>query len=128
MELALEPAFELEELIVPEREAPAFIRRPSSKWDVSNQPKPPAEEPAQQRKIPDRVANLGASIILQAIEDYCGRNEREHQSAALFLFPQTKKYADHLTWAIGQTELALQPTRRRLEALRPLWDAKRRKR
>jgi hypothetical protein len=121
---------ELDELIVPEREEPEFFRWPQSRWDVSILPKEPDDEPeapAKERKIPERVPNLGASILLQAIEDYLGGDEREHRSAALFLFPKTKKYADHLSWAIGLTNLALYPTRRRLEELRPLWDAARQK-
>jgi hypothetical protein len=130
MELALDPAFELEELIVPEPEEPAFIRRPQSRWDVSTLPKEPDDEPEEpkERKIPERFPNLGASILLQAIEDYCGRDEREHRSAALFLFPTTRAYENRLAWAVGQTELALHPTRRALEALRGVWDAERKKR
>jgi hypothetical protein len=130
MELAQVPAFELEELIVPEEEVPVF-RRLQSRWDVSILPKEPdgePEEPAKERNIPELALNLGASILQLAIEDYRGSDEREHRSAALFLFPKTKKYADQLSWAIGLTKLALYPTRRRLEELRPLWDAAREKR
>jgi hypothetical protein len=124
------PAFELDEFIVPEMVMPAFIRRPQSRWDVSA--KPPDDEPEgdsepKERKIPYHSPNLGASILLQAIEDYRGSDERVHRSAAIFLFPKTRAYSEHLSWAIGQTTMNEHHTRLQFEALRARWDAEREK-
>jgi hypothetical protein len=128
--LQLEQFFHLEEIPVPEREMPEFIRRPQSRWDVSNRTKPAGDEPEEQpkeRQLPELALNLGAMIVQLAIDDYQGADEREHGSAALFLFPRTKAYADHFMWAIGQTEADPTATRWRLEALRPVWDANRKR-
>jgi hypothetical protein len=132
--ISIEPAFELEDLIVPERDEPAFIRRPQSKWDARaiveapvDESGPDDDEPATERKTPERRANLGFCILLAAVDDYRGSNEREHRSAALFLFPINEDYRAQLRWAIGLAGMSEFHTRKTLDRRRPRWDAERKR-
>jgi hypothetical protein len=113
MELALEPAFELDEIPVPEREEPAVE---------------PADEEPEERKAPAKRQNLGNALILQAIQDYREGSGLDHKSASQFLFPTTAAYRKHFSWAIGLSSLDEGHTRRRLDELRRVWNANREKR
>jgi hypothetical protein len=132
LDLLLEPASELEEFVLPEREAPAFIPRPQSKWDVSWGKQAAAVEEsdassvgATERKLPERRSNLGYSLLLAAAQDYIGANGADHQSAATFLYPTTPEYRKHLAWALELAGEDEAPFRRKLDRMRPQWDAAR---
>jgi hypothetical protein len=113
-------------------DAPVFIRRSQSRWDARAVVAAAAEEaelgdkaPAE-RKIPARRANLGDSILLSAVEDYMGDNERNHLSAAKLLYPTDPYYVEHLRWVCGLTSLPMHHLRATLDRLRPIWNAERR--
>jgi hypothetical protein len=70
-------------------------------------------------------ANLGAAILLSAVEDYRDGNLQNHNSAKLFLYPQHERYENHLAWAAGYTEWTMVHLRATLDRERPQWDAAR---
>jgi hypothetical protein len=83
--------------------------------------------PATERKLPERRSNLGYCILLSAVEDYMGGDQRNHRSARLLLYPADEQYAQHLQWVVGMTDLSMTYLRATLDRLRPQWDAERRK-
>ena len=72
-----------------------------------------------------RRSNLGISILLSAVQDYIGQDDRHHRSAALLLYPQDERYAHHLRWVCDFTDFPLHYLRSTLDRLRPQWNAAR---
>ena len=114
-------------------EAPAFTRRRESRWDVSVQPKATTvAEAIEGDELPNLMkqakrSNLGASILLLAVEDYRGADERNHLSAAKLLYPTDPDYAAHLQWVCGMTGFPMHYLRATLDRLRPQWNAERKR-
>jgi hypothetical protein len=86
-------------------------------------------EPEGENEKPIRLhtvrASLGDSILLSAVQDYMGANERNHNSAALFLYPGDEHYRRHFQWVVGMTNFPAAYVRVTLDRLRPRWDAER---
>jgi hypothetical protein len=81
-----------------------------------------ALSPAYQPVTP-RTRNLGAAILLAAVQDYRSLNEDAHKDAERFLYPQTQKYQDHYDWVVSLAE-ELDPAwlRDSLDRSRSKWD------
>jgi hypothetical protein len=102
------------------------IRRPhwDANWGMEEAgPDDDGEQPLRQYT---RRANLGMSILLSAVQDYRGTNERDHNSAELFLYPDDEQYRRHLELVCDLTDFPLSYLRSTLDRLRPRWDAERR--
>lgn len=71
-----------------------------------------------------RVRNLGAAVLMAAIQDYRGRDRDAHESAAQFLYPKTEQQQEHFEWAVRMTD-DLNPAwfREILDRERQVWDA-----
>ena len=86
------------------------------------------DQPATERKLPERRVNLGYAILYSAVFDYMGADVRNHRSAKLLLYPADEQYRQHLQWVVGMTDFSMTYLRATLDRLRPRWDAERRKR
>lgn len=78
--------------------------------------------PAYQPVKP-RIRNLGAAILLAAVQDYRSLNEDRHKDAERFLYPQTQDYQEHYDWVVSQAD-GLNPAwlRDSLDRSRSKWD------
>jgi hypothetical protein len=127
---SIEPAYIA---MPPIEDATAFIRQPQAFWDATAQAttveppdSPDEDEDEQPRTMRNIRANLGDSILLSAVQDYMGADERNHRSAELFLYPTDEHYTRHLRWVCGMTSFPLHYLRATLDRLRPRWDRARR--
>jgi hypothetical protein len=70
-----------------------------------------------------RTRNLGAAILLAAVQDYRGMDEERHKDAERFLYPQTLDSQDHYDWVVSLAD-DLNPTwlRDSLDRSRSRWD------
>ena len=70
-----------------------------------------------------RTRNLGAAILLAAVQDYRGLNEDAHKDAERFLYPQTQESQDHYDWVVSLAD-GLNPAwlRDSLDRSRSKWD------
>ncbi len=70
-----------------------------------------------------RTRNLGAAILLAAVQDYRGMDEERHQDAERFLYPQTLDSQDHYDWVVSLAD-GLNPAwlRDSLDRSRSKWD------
>jgi hypothetical protein len=70
-----------------------------------------------------RTRNLGAAILLAAVQDYRSMNEEAHKDAERFLYPQTQAYQDHYDWVVSLAdELSPAWLRESLDRSRSKWD------
>lgn len=113
---------------------PIRTRRAQSRWDVSaatpaveppDSPDDDDDQPVGRRR--NIRANLGDSILLSAVQDYMGADERHHLSASTLLFPADRDHAEHLRWVCGLTDFPMHYLRVTLDRLRPQWDANRKR-
>jgi hypothetical protein len=70
--------------------------------------------------------NLGRAIFLAAIEDYRSPEPERHESAALFLYPQSHEWQIRYDWAVALAE-GLNPAwlRDALDRSKGQWDVQR---
>ena len=70
-----------------------------------------------------RTRNLGAAILLAAVQDYRCLNEEAHKDAERFLYPQTPESQDHYDWVVSMAD-GLNPAwlRDSLDRSRNKWD------
>jgi hypothetical protein len=70
-----------------------------------------------------RMRNLGAAILLSAVQDYRSLDEDIHKNAERFLYPQTQQYQDHYDWVVSVAD-GLNPAwlRDALDQSRKKWD------
>ena len=70
-----------------------------------------------------RTRNLGAAILLAAVQDYRGMDEERHKDAERFLYPQTLDSQDHYDWVVSLAD-GLNPAwlRDSLDRSRSKWD------
>ncbi|MEA2257376.1 MAG: hypothetical protein QOJ51_201 [Acidobacteriaceae bacterium] len=70
-----------------------------------------------------RTRNLGAAILLAAVQDYRGMDEERHKDAERFLYPQTLDSQDHYDWVVSLAD-ELNPAwlRDALDRSRSRWD------
>ena len=70
-----------------------------------------------------RIRNLGAAILLAAVQDYRRLDEEMHQGAAQFLYPQTQESQDHYEWVVSLAD-GVNPAwlRDSLDRSRKKWD------
>ena len=70
-----------------------------------------------------RTRNLGAAILLAAVQDYRGMDEERHKDAERFLYPQTLESQDHYDWVVSLAD-GLNPAwlRDSLDRTRSKWD------
>jgi hypothetical protein len=78
--------------------------------------------PAYQPVKP-RIRNLGAAILLAAVQDYRCMDEERHKDAARFLYPQTLESQDHYDWVVSLAD-GVNPAwlRDSLDRSRNKWD------
>ncbi len=78
--------------------------------------------PAYQPGKP-RTRNLGAGILLAAVQDYRSLDEDVHRDAERFLYPQTQDYQQHYDWVVSLAD-GLNPAwlRDSLDRCRRKWD------
>jgi hypothetical protein len=78
--------------------------------------------PAYEAATP-RTRNLGAAILLAAVQDYRSLDEYTHKDAERFLYPQTQEYQDHYDWVVSLAD-ELDPAwlRDSLDRSRRKWD------
>jgi hypothetical protein len=78
--------------------------------------------PSYQRATP-RMRNLGAAILLAAVQDYRCMNEERHKDAERFLYPQTPESQQHYDWVISLAD-GVNPAwlRDSLDRSRNKWD------
>ena len=78
--------------------------------------------PAYQPVKP-RTRNLGAGILLAAVQDYRSLDEDVHRDAERFLYPQTQDYQQHYDWVVSLAD-GLNPAwlRDSLDRCRSKWD------
>jgi hypothetical protein len=81
-----------------------------------------AISPAYQPVRP-RTRNLGAAILLAAVQDYRRLNEEAHNDAERFLYPQTQESQDHYDWVVSLAD-GVNPVwlRDSLDRSRSKWD------
>jgi hypothetical protein len=78
----------------------------------------PAYEPAT-----PRTRNLGAAILLAAVQDYRSLDEEAHKDAERFLYPQTQASQDHYDWVVSLAdEVSPAWLRDSLDRSRSKWD------
>jgi hypothetical protein len=79
--------------------------------------------PAYQPARPHKRYNLGAAILLAALQDYRSTDEDLHKDAERFLYPQTQESQDHYDWAVSLAD-GLNPAwlRDSLDRSRSKWD------
>ena len=72
---------------------------------------------------PCKRYNLGAAILLAAIQDYRSLDEDAHKDAERFLYPQTQASRDHYDWVVSMAD-ELNPAwlRDALDRSRSKWD------
>jgi hypothetical protein len=70
-----------------------------------------------------RMRNLGAAILLSAVQDYRSLDEEIHKDAERFLYPQTQQYQDQYDWVVSVAD-GLNPAwlRDALDQSRKKWD------
>ena len=70
-----------------------------------------------------RMRNLGAAILLSAVQDYRSLDEDIHKDAERFLYPQTQQFQDHYDWVVSLAD-GLNPAwlRDALDRSRKKWD------
>jgi hypothetical protein len=70
-----------------------------------------------------RTRNLGAAILLAAVQDYRCMDEERHKDAERFLYPQTPECQDHYDWVVSLAD-GLNPAwlRDSLDRSRNKWD------
>ena len=70
-----------------------------------------------------RTRNLGAGILLAAVQDYRSLDEDVHRDAERFLYPQTQDYQQHYDWVVSLAD-GLNPAwlRDSLDRSRSKWD------
>lgn len=70
-----------------------------------------------------RTRNLGAAILLAAVQDYRSLNEDVHKDAERFLYPQTQESQEHYDWVVSMAD-GLNPAwlRDSLDRSRSKWD------
>lgn len=70
-----------------------------------------------------RTRNLGAAILLAAVQDYRCMDEDRHKDAERFLYPQTPESQDHYDWVVSLAD-GLNPAwlRDSLDRSRNKWD------
>jgi hypothetical protein len=70
-----------------------------------------------------RTRNLGAAILLAAVQDYRCMDEDRHKDAERFLYPQTPESQDHYDWVVSLAD-GLNPAwlRDSLDQSRNKWD------
>jgi hypothetical protein len=70
-----------------------------------------------------RTRNLGAAILLAAVQDYRSMDEERHKDAERFLYPQTPECQDHYNWVVSMAD-GLNPAwlRDSLDESRNKWD------
>ena len=70
-----------------------------------------------------RTRNLGAAILLAAVQDYRSLNEDAHKDAERFLYPQTQESQHHYDWVVSMAD-GLNPAwlRDSLDRSRSKWD------
>jgi hypothetical protein len=78
--------------------------------------------PSYQLPTP-RMRNLGAAILLAAVQDYRCMNEERHKDAERFLYPQTPESQQHYDWVISLAD-GVNPAwlRDSLDRSRNKWD------
>jgi hypothetical protein len=78
--------------------------------------------PAYQQVRP-RMRNLGAAILLAAVQDYRCMDEDRHKDAEWFLYPQTPEAQTHYHWVVSLDD-GLNPAwlRDMLDRSRSKWD------
>lgn len=79
--------------------------------------------PAHQPSRPRKRCNLGAAILLAAVQDYRSLNEDLHKDAERFLYPQTIESQEHYDWVVSLVD-DLNPAwlRDSLDRSRNKWD------
>jgi hypothetical protein len=79
--------------------------------------------PAHQPSRPRKRCNLGAAILLSAVQDYRSLNEDLHKDAERFLYPQTIESQEHYDWVVSLVD-ELNPAwlRDSLDRSRSKWD------
>jgi hypothetical protein len=72
---------------------------------------------------PHNRSNLGAAILLVAVQDYRSLNEEAHKDAERFLYPRTQECQDHYDWVVSLAD-GLDPAwlRDSLDRSRSKWD------
>jgi hypothetical protein len=90
---------------------------------LEEDPDGPDEQPNLRKQ--SKRTNLGFSILLSAVQDYRGRDERAHNSAELLLYPGDEHYRKHLQWCCDLADLKPIWLRQTLDRLRPKWIAER---
>jgi hypothetical protein len=70
-----------------------------------------------------RMRNLGAAILLAAVQDYRCMNEERHNDAERFLYPQTAESQEHYDWVVSLAD-GVDPAwlRDSLDRSRNKWD------
>jgi hypothetical protein len=70
-----------------------------------------------------RTRNLGAAILLAAVQDYRCMDEDRHKDAERFLYPQTPESQDHYDWVVSLAD-GVNPAwlRDSLDRSRNKWD------
>jgi hypothetical protein len=70
-----------------------------------------------------RTRNLGAAILLAAVQDYRCMDEERHKDAERFLYPQTAESQDHYDWVVSLAD-GVNPAwlRDSLDRSRNKWD------
>jgi hypothetical protein len=78
---------------------------------------------ANRSSRPRKRSNLGAAILLAAVQDYRSLNEDLHKDAERFLYPQTLEAQDHYDWVVSLVD-ELNPAwlRDSLDRSRSKWD------
>jgi hypothetical protein len=94
---------------------------------MSNEPRFVSRElvtisPAYQPATP-RMRNLGAAILLAAVQDYRSLDEDIHKDAERFLYPQTQPFQDRYDWVVSLADgLNTAWLRDSLDQSRSEWD------
>jgi hypothetical protein len=75
------------------------------------------------RRATPRTRNLGAAILLSAVQDYRSLDEDIHKDAERFLYPQTQQFQEHYDWVVSLAD-ELNPAwlRDALDRSRKKWD------
>jgi hypothetical protein len=70
-----------------------------------------------------RTRNLGAAILLAAVQDYRCMDEDRHKDAERFLYPQTPESQEHYDWVVSLAD-GVNPAwlRDSLDRSRNKWD------
>jgi len=84
---------------------------------------PRSTTPVHQPSRPRKRGNLGAAILLAAVQDYRSLNEDLHKDAERFLYPQTLESQEQYDWVVSLID-ELNPAwlRDSLDRSRNKWD------